>query len=208
MSLNVRYVGIRNSWGSITEDSFTQSNPPSFNADAGNTSATLDNQVNSSGVLGGSVAFSRPDVGSNYVGGPGFSAGAAVAEAGAVKPLGLFMNDAVGNAYENTPGIASGKGPYACNGGVYTVDVYETIAINAGTFSDGTTVLADGTLTYTSGLLLYASENGYLTCVPEDAYEVVHGAEVVGTAPGPTVVAMVLQPPTSSVASMTIQLKI
>lgn len=205
MALEIRYAGHRNSYGVLTEDGFTQTNPSSPNADAGNTSGTWANQTNSTGVLGGSVAFTRPDVGSNYIGGPGYTGGAAVTAAGAVLPLGLFINDAVGNAYENTPAIASGKCPYLCDHGLHQVDLYETIAINAGTLSDGTAILADGAITYTSGLKLYASENGILTCVPEDAYEVVHGGFTVANA---TVVAVVVQAPTAASATMVVALRI
>jgi len=205
MALDIRYPGHRNSWGVLTEDSFTQSNPSSPNADTANTSTTWDNQTNSTGVIGGSVAFTRPDVGSNYIGGPGYDGAAAVTEAGANLPLGLFINDAVGNPYENTPGIASGKGPYVCSGGTYKVDLYETIAINTGTLSDGTAVNADDTLTYTAGLKLYASENGILTCVPEDCYEDVHGGFTAATS---TIIGIVLQAPTSADAFMVLDLRI
>jgi hypothetical protein len=205
MALEIKYVGHRNSWPVLTEDSFTQANPPSPNATVANTSSTLDNQVNSTGVLGGSVAFTRPDVGSNYIGGPGYIGGAAVAEAGAVLPLGLFINDAVGNAYENTPGIASGKGPFVMSMGLYRVDLYETAAINAGTLSDGTAILADGAITYTAGLKLYASENGYLTAVPEDSYEVVHGGFAITTH---TLMGVVIQAPTATSATMVVALRV
>jgi len=205
MALDIRYPGHRNSYSVLAEDAFTQSNPSSPNAATANTSSTWANQTNSTGVLGGSVAFTRPDIGNNYIGGPGYAAGVAVAEAGAVLPIGLFINDAVGNAYENTPGIASGKGPYVHSGGQYRIDLYETVAINAGTFSDGTAILADGAITYTAGLKLYASENGILTCVPEDAYEVVAGTQSTATA---TVVGVVIQAPTTASATMVVDLRI
>jgi len=203
MALEILYVGHRNSYGVLTEDAFTQSNPSSPNADAANTSTTFANQTNSTGVLGGSVAFTRPDVGNNYIGGPGYDTGAPVTEAGAVKPLGLFINDAVGNAYENTPGIASGKGPYVSAMGTFKVDLYETVAIRAGTLSDGTAVIADATFTYTAGLEVYASENGLLTPNPDDTYEVEHGG-----ATAPTLIGVVLQAPTASSATMVIDLRV
>ena len=114
----------------------------------------------------------------------------------------------MGNAFENTPAIASGKGPYVNGMGTYKVDLYETDAINAGTLSDGTAILADATITYTGGLLLFASENGYLTAVPEDAYEVTEGNAVIGTDPGPTIIGVVIQAPTSSSATMVVDLRI
>jgi len=206
MALDIRYPGHRNSWGVLTEDSFTQSNPSSPTADTANTATTWANQVNTSGVLGGSVAFTRPDVGSNYIGGPGYtSAGAAVTEAGANVPLGLFINDAVGNAYENTPGIASGKGPYVCSGGTYKVDLYEDVSTLGGTLSDGTAVAIDATITYTAGMRLYASDNGILTGIPEDTYENVSGGFSVLEA---TVIGVVLQAPSSADAFMVIDLRI
>ena len=205
MALDIRYPGHRNSWGVLTEDSYTQSNPSSPTADDDNTASTWANQVNSTGVLGGSVAFTRPDVGSNYIGGPGYSSGAAVTEAASVLPLGLFINDAVGNAYENTPGIASGKGPYVCSGGTYKVDLYETVSTLGGTTSGGTAVGVDGAITYTAGLKLYASDSGILTAIPEDSYEAVSGGFAVAVC---TVIGIVLQAPTAADAFMVIDLRI
>jgi hypothetical protein len=208
MALEILYPGHRNSWAVLTEDSFTQSNPAGPNAVAANTSTTIANQTNSTGVLGGSVAFTRPDVGNNYVGGPAYESGVAPAEAGAVRPVGLFINDAVGNAFENTPAIASGKGPYVSGMGTYKVDLYETDATNNGTLSDGTAVLANATITYTAGLLLYASENGLLTANPADSYEVTQGAATIGSGNEPTVVGVVIQAPTSSSATLVVDLRI
>ncbi len=78
------------------------------------------------------------------------------------RPLGLFLNDALGNAFENTPGVASGKGPYVCgSGSCVGVNIYETqIQVGANT-----------ALTYAAGDLVYAAVNGYLTNRIEDAYE-------------------------------------
>ena len=120
-------------------------------------------------------------------------------------PLGIVINDAVGHAFQNSPGIASGKGPYLSGGSTIEVDLYETVAIRNGTLSDGTAVLLDDALTYTAGLKLFASENGYLTCVPEDAYEVVHGNQTVATA---TVVAIVLSTPNATNGKMFLDVRI
>tara|TARA_B100000745_G_C20149543_1_gene394180 strand:- start:478 stop:1119 length:642 start_codon:yes stop_codon:yes gene_type:complete len=213
MALDLRYAGLKNSWGVLTEDSFTQANPASPAADTANTSSRIADQTNSTGVLAGSVAFTRPDVGNNYIGGPGFSGGSAVSEAGAVVPLGLFMKDAVGYAHQNTNAIASGKLAYVCGGGVVKVDLYETVAINAGTLSDGTTVSADDSLSYSAGMLVFASENGLLTCVPEDSYEVVYGEALATASDGdvyqyPTIMGVVLQAPTASSSTLVVQLRV
>ena len=159
------HVVTRNSVGLLTPDAFTQVNPPVVTA---HKSTTLAN-VTKVGVLGGSVAFSRPDYGNGYHGGPNpsYSAGCA--------PLGLFLNDAIGNAFENTPGVASGRGPYVCgSGSCVGVSIYETKVQTGGG--------AGSPLTYSAGDKLYASANGLLTNVLADAYEVLAGgsATVMG----------------------------
>jgi hypothetical protein len=107
------------------------------------------------GVLSGSVAFTRPDEGSNYVGGPN-EPGAGL-NALCTKPVGLFINNAVGNAYENTPGPASGLGPYVSAMGTYASQLFETQApATALGYTQG------DDLNYTSGMGLMASRNGYL----------------------------------------------
>lgn len=100
------------------------------------------------------MAFTRPDQGSNLIGGP--------VEPGApdnvyIKPLGCFINTAVGNAFENTPGTASGKGPYMSGQGTYGNKLFETQALAvAGAIPQGTA------LVYMAGQELVASRNGYL----------------------------------------------
>lgn len=142
------YVGRRDSLGIMTADAFTQTNPPVV---ATNVSTTLSGLTTKAGVLGASVAFSRSDGGNGYIGGP-----AAVYSANH-KPLGLFINDALGNPYENTPGVASNRGPYYCGMSVVGVSLYETYNLNSG-----------AALTYTVGDKLYASKNGLLTNVEAD----------------------------------------
>lgn len=150
-------VVTRNSFGVLAPDAFTQANPPIVTA-AANKSTTLAN-ITKVGVLGGSVAFTRYDYGNGFIGGPVQVAAAYDAK---IKPLGIFINDSLGNAYENTPGVASGRGPYVCgSGSVVGVSVYETkIQIGAST-----------ALTYNPGDVLYASVNGLLTNRYQDAYE-------------------------------------
>lgn len=150
-ALRLLHVGIRNTVGSLTDDAFTQTNP------VVSTGADISTNINTAkqGVLSGSVAFTRPDQGPNLIGGPAQPAGDIEQF---VLPLGLFINDANGNAFENTPGIASGKGPYMSSQGTYSSALFETQVIEgaAGAIAQGTD------LVYTSGVELVASVNGLL----------------------------------------------
>lgn len=142
-ALRILHVGIRNTIGVLTADAFTQTNPPQ--TVLGNASDQVDQTK--LGVLSGSVAFARPDEGSNYIGGPGtYQAG--------MLPLGIFINSANGNSFENTPGTASGKGPYVSSQGTYGNSLFETYALTGG-----------GAITYAVGDQLISSVNGYLTAV-------------------------------------------
>lgn len=114
--------------------------------------------INKVGVLGGSIAFTRPDAGNGCHGGPIKIGGNYVATQ---RPLGIFINDAVGNAYENTPGPASYRGPYVKGQSTVGVMLWETQQ-QIGGF---------GPLSYAVGNRLYASVNGLLTNRIEDAYE-------------------------------------
>ena len=164
-ALRIIYVGHRNSFSAtLTTDGFTQLNPPVVDA-----AGTLSERLSATpkyGVLSGSVAFTRPDQGNGYVGGP-IAPGDLGAHA--CRPLGLFINDAEGNAYENTPGPASGQGPYTSSQGTMGSMLYETqelIGVDEG-----------DDLEYAPGQLLYASQNGYLTNNQADAHiEVTDGA--------------------------------
>ncbi len=79
-----------------------------------------------------------------------------------LRPLGIFINDALGNAFENTPGVASNRGPYLCGSGTTVgLSIWETqVQVGAST-----------ALTYTVGDKVFASVNGLLTNKIEDAYE-------------------------------------
>lgn len=150
-ALRLLNVGIRNAVGVLTADGFTQTNPPIVT-----TAGTISTQTNTGvlGVLSGSVAFTRPDQGSNYIGGP--------VEPGApdnvlVRPLGVFINTAVGNAFENQPGPASGKNTYVSAMGTYGNQLFETQVLAAtGPFAAGDDII------YSTGMALVASRNGYL----------------------------------------------
>ena len=68
-ALRLLHVGVRNTVCALTPDGFTQTNPPIVTA-AGTISLAVGMKPTTRGILSGSVAFMRPDVGSNYVGGP------------------------------------------------------------------------------------------------------------------------------------------
>jgi hypothetical protein len=158
-SLRILHVGVRNTVGDLTDDAFTQTNPPHAYT-ATYTVAGLSAQVDTSvfGVLSGSVAFARPDVGSTHIGGP-----APVSYINNnmvetfVSPLGCFINHARGYAWENQPGLASGKGPYVSAMGTYGNQLFEDKVVQtSGAFTVG------DPLYYITGCDLVASLNGYL----------------------------------------------
>lgn len=144
-ALRILHVGVRNTVGQLTEDSFTQTNPP-IETTAARVSNSAGLLTNALGVLSGSIAFARPDEGANYHGGP--SARVAATD----RVLGVFINSASGNAFENQPGVASNRGPYVSAQGTYANRLYETSQTGANV-----------ALTYTIGESLFASVNGYLT---------------------------------------------
>lgn len=150
-ALRILHVGIRNTVGQLTADAFTQSNPAFGNA-AGQTQAPglLTNVL---GVLSGSVAFSRGTT--NEHGG----VGSGVAAAGD-SVLGIFINNASGNAFENQPGVASNRGPYVSAQGTYANLLYETRVATGG---------ANLAVAYAPGVALFPSINGFLTTFEDDA---------------------------------------
>jgi hypothetical protein len=185
------HVVTRNSVGALTTDAFTQANPPVITGSSYK-STTLSG-ITKVGVLGGSVAFTRPQAGNNLVGGPVVTAGPTYLAG--VRPLGIFLNDAVGNSFENTPGVASGRGPYVCgSGSCVGVSVYETQNQSSG-----------AVLTYAAGDRLYASANGLLTNRLADAYEMlVAGAAQVDV----TVVGIVKAIPDSTNPWLVLDLRV
>lgn len=148
--------GIKNALGNLTDDSFYQTNPCAL-------SAHVSSQADTGklGVLSGSVAFTRPDAGGDMLGGPGSAAtqsaiAANPALAIGFKALGVFLNSANGNAYENLPAVASGKNTYACGMGTYGNQLFETevqVTVGAATAGDA--------LVYVPGVKLIASRNGF-----------------------------------------------
>ena len=192
-ALRILHVGVRNTVGILTDDAFTQTNPPIVTT-AGTISQSAGMNTAVSGVLGGSVAFTRPDVGSNYIGGPDESPANPL-----IRPIGLFINNAVGRPYENTPGPASGKGPYVSAMGTYATSLYETEAIGAaGAYAAG------DDLVYTVGQPLMASRNGYLMPAMDSANANIStdadvGAEAKNAVILPTYVLGILKMPADSV---------
>lgn len=159
-SLRILHVGVRNDVGVLTDDAFTDTNPPAV---ATNVSTQADTTV--LGVLSGSVCFARPDGGSNFIGGPGDAAtqtaiAAANAQLIGYWALGLFINHAVGYNYENQPGVASGKGPYVSAQGTHGDSLYETHLI--ANSADAVNSPAGTAITYRVGNRLMASRNGYI----------------------------------------------
>lgn len=153
-ALRLLHLGVRNTVGILTNDAFTQTNPSAVT-----TASTISTNVDTSvlGVLSGSVAFTRPDQGSNYIGGNAETLTNALQET-FVRPLGLFINSAAGNAFENQPAAASGKGPYVSAMGTYASQLFETQSIG----TNGAGILAGATLNYLTGQELVASRNGFL----------------------------------------------
>jgi hypothetical protein len=168
-ALRILYSMFKDSIPSLSPDGFTQNNPNVVTTAAA-VSTTIPVNVKK-GVLGGSVAFVRPDIGENTVGGAVLVSGAYVVN---TRPLGLFINDAAGNAYENTPGPASGKGPFlrggSCGNKLYETAKQTTNSYSAGTWSTSGGVVGTA-LVYSPGQKLYASVNGYLTNDWTDSYE-------------------------------------
>jgi hypothetical protein len=160
--VQILHVVTRNSQGQLTPDAFTQANPPVITNPTGK-STTLAT-ITKVGVLGGTYCVTRPDFGNGYQGGPTLISSAYSA---AQKPLGCLINDSIGNAFENTPGIASGRGPYLAGVGACLANsIYETKSqgLSAGP--------AIGTaITYNPGDVLWMSANGLVTNVLTDAYE-------------------------------------
>mgnify|MGYP007094924072 CR=1 FL=1 len=158
-ALRILYAGIRNSIAQLTDDAYTQTNPCAV---ATSVSTRVD--VTKVGVLSGSVAFVRPDAGSPFIGGPGSNAvqtaiNAALLQRQGYRPLGIFVNSANGNAFENQPGVASGNGPYMSGQGTYGNQLYETACIGDAVGGDPPATTA---VPYAPGQTLISSRNGYI----------------------------------------------
>jgi hypothetical protein len=135
MSLTILIRGMLNSIPVLSDDCFTRQN---YGINPPNSTLSVNTPR---GVLGGSVA--------------GVSAGldyTVVPCTNALMPVGLFVNDAAGAAFENSPAVASGKiAVMKCMASV-EVDVYAT------TQSDNATPVV-----FAVGEPLYCDGQGFLT---------------------------------------------
>lgn len=198
-ALRILYSFVKDSIGTLADDAFTQANPSVITAVAA-LSTTLPANVKN-GVLSGSVAFVRPDQPTNTIGG-------AIATAGPTfttgfRPFGLFINDSAGNAFENTPGVASGKGP-VLRGGACGTQIYETQlqSVNSGgSIGDA--------ITFSVGDWVYASQNGLITNVWQDTYEFEwvdgnsgSGGAAAALEPDITRIGLVISPPDATSAEL------
>ena len=159
-ALRPLHIGVRNATGVLTADSFTQANPSVDTVPGTTTSAQVDTTL--VGVLSGSVAFVRPDGGENFIG----SAGSAATQAAiggnnnqqvGYRALGMFINAANGNAFENTPGTASGKNTYLSSQGTHGNGLFETqLQAALGADAQGAAIV------YRAGMRLMSSASGFM----------------------------------------------
>jgi len=134
MALTILIRGQLNSIPVLSDACFTKANY------GVNTNTTLSVNV-PRGVLGGSIAAAS--AGLDYT---------AVPMSTGLQPIGLFVNDAAGAAFENSPAVASGKIAVMKAMASVEVDVYETQnAANS------------GLVVYAVGNYLYGSAQGFLT---------------------------------------------
>jgi len=135
MALKILYRGTNNSIPVASATCFTQEN---YGANAeGNDTLSINTPR---GVLGGSVAAISS--GSDYTVFPGTDV---------LRPIGLFVNDAAGAAFENAPAVASGKIAVIKGKASVEVDVYETVKADTNPAA------------YEVGTKLYCSAQGLLT---------------------------------------------
>lgn len=135
MSLTLLIRGHQSAVPSLSSSCFTQSN---YGVRT-NTTLSVNTPL---GVLGGSVAAVSSG-GGDYTSVPGTDT---------ITPIGLFMNDVAGAAFDNSPAVASGKVTVIHGHASVEVDVYET-----------RNAADSGDLTYAVGNKLYCSAQGLLT---------------------------------------------
>lgn len=135
--LILKYPANRNTLYTLAANGFTRVNysNPAFPRTFGRINAATPN-----GALGGMIA----QVSASYE--------VDIFDTHAERPLGIFLNDAAGNAFENTPAVASGKLTVMTGPGSYETDLYETVT------EAGAALAA-----WAVGQSLYASNFGLLT---------------------------------------------
>lgn len=141
--LKLLYLGgTKNSLDDLEDAAFTQDNVNGWvdDADQALANTTLDADT-PKGLLAGSLVAIH---GSREIG---------YCDGEDEYPLGFLLNDVAGNAYENTPAVGSGKGPYVFGGGnEIEINVFET-----------RNALNTADLTYAVGEKLYCSRHGLVT---------------------------------------------
>lgn len=155
--LIIKYPGNRNSLFSLNSAAFTR---PNTAAQAGRTLGRIPANA-PAGALSGMLAM----MSGNY------ESTLAANNPNVPSVIGIFYLDAAGEAYENTPAIASGKLAVMTGQGSYETDLYETVK------EDGTALAvawanAIGLPLYCSDFSLLTTENtgsiivGYVTKCP------------------------------------------
>lgn len=133
MALRILYPGDRNALSTLASGAFTRQN---FGA-AGATSDRITADTPDGALAGMVAAYSddyEVDISSNHT------------------AVGIFLNDAAGSPFENTPAVASGKITVMRSMGSYETDIYET-----------RNEADSGDVSYTVGDNLYVSDFGLLT---------------------------------------------
>lgn len=134
MALRILYPGDRNALSTLASGAFTRQN---YGA-VGMTSARITADT-PDGALGGMVANYSDNYETDICGAQ-------------TQAVGIYLNDAAGEPFENTPAVASGKVTMLTSMGSYETDIYETR--NEANAED---------LVYAAGDLLYCSKNGLIT---------------------------------------------
>lgn len=174
MALELLYAGTRNSVLALDADAFSRVN---YLTSKANLTARIAATA-PLGVLAGSVACLK---GEGLAGAPVYPLAATGPE-----PVGLFLNNAAGNPYENTPAVSSGKVTVVMGMATVKTDLYETKDT------------ANAALTYAVGDKLYCSDFGLLTKEAPTAGNKFNAREV----------GVVWQAPTGSDPFMIVQLKV
>ena len=185
----VLYRQTFNTYGSITTLGLTQDNRVGNTQKVANTRLTT---TTNKGILAGSVVASDSTAPGGAIVPASYDAYSTAGDSTTYDPIvGIAVNDAVGNPYESSSAVASQKVVYCHGTGtVLKTDIYETYEY----------LVSTNALTYLPGQRLYASTNGLLTNAA--------GLRIKNVAGSQTVVAVVLQAPTSADRWMVVQLRV